>query len=109
MAAATVIAFPSRKEPLGNVILEAWAMRRPIVATRSQGADFLIQNNENALLVEADDVDAFAERLAFAIDHPADMADMIANGRAKYEAEFSKAAVIERYLAFFDTLVSPQI
>ena len=104
MAAATVIAFPSRKEPLGNVILEAWALAKPVVATRSQGADFLIRDRENGLLVETDDVAAFSQQLSAVIKRDIAVDGLIKAGRERYEAEFSKAAVVEQYLKFFDNV-----
>ncbi len=51
MAAADIFVCPSRHEPLGNVVLEAWAQRVPVVATASAGPASLIKDRKNGLLV----------------------------------------------------------
>ncbi len=101
-AACDAFVCPSRHEPLGNVIIESWAHGRPIVATRSQGASALIEDGVDGLLVAIDDSDA----LAGAIKRLFDAADLrealVTGGRVAYEAEFTEAAVISRYLNFFE-------
>ncbi len=49
---ATAFVLPSRHEPLGIVILEAWAAGLPVIATRTSGASELIRHGETGLLVE---------------------------------------------------------
>src|SRR5262249_21892087 len=36
-AAADAIVVPSRKEPLGNVVIEAWARAKPVIASLTEG------------------------------------------------------------------------
>ena len=38
LAACDVCALPSRYEPFGTVMAEAWSVRKPLVATRAAGA-----------------------------------------------------------------------
>ena len=47
LATADALICPSRHEPLGNVILEAWAQERPVIAAASDGPKELIQNGKN--------------------------------------------------------------
>ena len=63
-AAADLIACPSRIEPLGNVVLEAWARQRPIVAAAADGPMELIRDRENGLLVPIDDPEAMARAIS---------------------------------------------
>ena len=46
LAAADLLVCPSRHEPLGNVVIEAWAPRTPVVAARSQGPGALIEDGQ---------------------------------------------------------------
>ena len=57
---ADVCVFPSRYEPLGNVVIQAWAHGLPVVAAESQGPKALIRDGEDGLLVPVDDADALA-------------------------------------------------
>jgi len=50
---ADICLFPSRFEAFGNVLLEAMAAGKPIVATRIGGIPEIIKNGRNGLLVEA--------------------------------------------------------
>ena len=51
LAAADILVCPSRHEPLGNVVIEAWAAGVPVVATASDGPAGLIDDGESGLLV----------------------------------------------------------
>jgi glycosyltransferase involved in cell wall biosynthesis len=62
-AGADLFVCPSTEEPLGNVILEAWAHRLPVVSTRTAGAEELIAEGRNGLLVPCGDPEAMAQRL----------------------------------------------
>src|SRR5690606_28632923 len=59
-AAADICLFPSRYEPLGNVVIQAWAHGLPVIAAASQGPAALIAEGEDGLLVPIDDADALA-------------------------------------------------
>ncbi len=101
LAAADLLVCPSRHEPLGNVVIEAWAHRRPVVAAASAGPSQLIRDGETGLLVPIDDAVALA-RAVVSVTHPrARGAALAAAGRAAYEAQFTEAAVVQRYLSFF--------
>ena len=65
MTAARVVCQPSLVEPLGQALLEAMAMGRPVVATNIGGpAEFVTE--ESGVLVDPLDVDAIARGLAAA-------------------------------------------
>jgi glycosyltransferase involved in cell wall biosynthesis len=102
LAAADALACASRHEPLGNVVIEAWAHRVPVVAAASQGPRGLIRGGEDGLLVPIDDVGALAAALRRLGDDPALAGALTRAGRARYEAEFTESAVVRRYLALFN-------
>lgn len=101
-AAADVFVCPSRHEPLGNVVIEAWAQGVPVVAAASQGPAKLIDDGENGLLAPVDDADALATAIRRLLADKALSARIGAAGRAAFLSRFTEAAVVERYRAFFD-------
>lgn len=105
-AAADVVACPSRWEPLGNVVLEAWAQDRPIVAAASAGPQQLIRDGENGLLVPLEDAYALAGALHQILNNGKLAAELAAGGRASYEADYSEARIVARYMEFFRTLTA---
>jgi glycosyltransferase involved in cell wall biosynthesis len=63
-AAADVFVLPSHSEGSPNVLLEAMAANLPIVATAVGGVPEIVENNESALLVPANDPNAMAAAIA---------------------------------------------
>lgn len=51
--AVDVVAVPSRNEPFGIVVLEAWAAGKPVVATTAGGPRDFVWHNVNGFLVDA--------------------------------------------------------
>lgn len=107
LEAADCVVCPSRVEPLGNVILEGWAHRRPVVAAASAGPAGLIENGRTGLLAPVDDVDALTTALRRVIDDAALARNLGENGHAAYVAKFSKQAVLGRYVDLLSTLARP--
>ncbi|MAP25055.1 MAG: hypothetical protein CMM87_05955 [Rickettsiales bacterium] len=58
-----IFCMPSRTEPFGLVILEAWAHGLPVVATNAAGPAELITDRSNGVLVPIDDPKVLAESL----------------------------------------------
>ena len=101
IAATDVFGMPSRHDPLGNVILEAWQAGVPVVATRSEGPTWYMIDGTNGALVDIDDLDAFTARVD-QLRNDRTLADALAaGGRARLEDMFSRDRIVGRYLALF--------
>ncbi len=100
--AADVCAFPSRFEPLGNTVIQAWAYGLPVVAAASKGPASLIRDDEDGLLTPIDDVEAFTAAVGSLIDDRMLGARLAARGSQRVEAEFSKAAIVARWRTLFE-------
>jgi len=103
-ASADLFVSASRHEPLGNVVLEAWAQELPVVATASEGPAALIHNEENGILTPVEDPSTLARAIRrVLLDDPLRQR-IAAAGRRSFEAAFTETAVVARYQAFFDTI-----
>lgn len=101
-AACDVLAFPSRHEPLGNVVLEAWAREVPVVSAASQGPKSLIKNAKNGLLVPVDDAGAMGHAIREVLDYP-DLARRIAReGFRTFKEGYTEDKIVFQYLEFFE-------
>ena len=105
MQAADVVICPSRQEPLGNVVLEAWAQRRPIIAAAAEGPRALIETGRTGLVVPVDDPMALADAIGSLVADPASARRLADAGHARFVADFSEAVVVRRYLDLFERLV----
>lgn len=85
---ADVVCVPSRNEPFGIVVLEAWSASRPVVVSRNGGPAEFVADQENGLLVN-DNPASIGEGLrAILGDIPA-ARRMGRNGRRLVESRFS--------------------
>ncbi len=105
MATADLFVHPARHEPLGNVILEGWAHQRPVVATASDGPRLLIEDGKTGLLTPVDDAAALAATLRGALADRAASDRLAKAGHARYRKDFTKAAVVAQYRAFFERIL----
>ena len=101
-----MVVFPSRDaETLGNVILEAWAYGKPLVASAFRGAREITRHGEDAWVVPCDDGAALAAGMEHVIRNPALQTALLEHGLARIDADFSEAAVIEQYRALYAQLL----
>jgi glycosyltransferase involved in cell wall biosynthesis len=102
LATCDFLVCPSRHEPLGNVVIEAWAQKRPVIAAESQGPVALIENNETGLLFPIDDAETLRKvMLQLISDRP--FGEVLAEGGYNaYQGRFTEARVVARYCEFFD-------
>ncbi len=101
LAACDVVAFPSRYEPFGTVMVDAWAAGRPLVAADAVGPAAYVKDGRNGLLVPKNDPAALAAALARIIYDPSLGRQLAEGGRRTYEATFTKAAYQRDALTFY--------
>ncbi len=94
---ADLIALPSRLEGYGNIVIEAWANGRPIVATRAFGPSEMIEDGVTGRLVPIDDAPALAAAIADIAADPAGARALAEAGRAALADRFAPERIIGRY------------
>jgi len=98
---------PSRHEPLGNVVIEAWAQGKPVIAADSYGPGTLIEHLESGVLVPVDDPALLAKAIRNVLEDP-DLYDRIAHhGYETYLAHFTEDIVTRHYVDFFNKIIAP--
>lgn len=106
LEAADICVFPSRYEPFGTVMVEAWAHKVPLVAAASAGPKVHIKDGENGMLVPIEDADALAKAINTVIEDK-DLADKIVGGGFKtYTSEFTAGKVVESYIDFYKSVLA---
>ena len=71
LASFDIFAFPSHLEGLGTSLLDAMAMRKPIVSTTAGGIPEAVENGINGILVPPKDPESFAKALLSLIENRA--------------------------------------
>jgi glycosyltransferase involved in cell wall biosynthesis len=88
LRAADLVVLPSRREGLPVVALEAFALRRPIVASAVGGTPTIVRDGETGWLAPPDDAPALAAAIEAALADPAEAERRGANGRELVEREY---------------------
>lgn len=105
LSAADICLVPSRYEPFGNVVVNAWVSGTPLIAANSQGPSFLIQHEQNGLLVKVDDPTAMGQAIK-TLSADAELAErLVAGGRGSVTGSFSEVAVVTAYQSLFEKLL----
>lgn len=100
-AAADVVVLPSRLEPFGNVLLDAWAAKKPLVAAAALGPGAVVRHEESGLLVAVDDAPELAAAIGRVLADSNLAAKLTAGGARQLAAEFSEAAVVQGWRDLF--------
>lgn len=96
-----VFVLPSLSEGLGIVILEAFALGKPVVATNVEGIPEMVINGENGFLVPPRDSDVLSERIITLLKDPLLASRMGKKGRRLVEKEFDINNKIKEYESLY--------
>jgi glycosyltransferase involved in cell wall biosynthesis len=83
-----VFAFASNSEGFGQVIIEAMAGERPVVASRIPPLTEIVVDGATGLLVEPDNPQAFAQALTWLLLHPDKAREMGRRGQERVCSHF---------------------
>jgi len=95
LARMDVMALTSRWEGMPNVLLEAMACRKPVVATEVGGCPEIVVHGKTGFLVPWNDPEAFAERLIRLLSSPQLRTDFGMAARTRVEQKFSIQSMVE--------------
>jgi glycosyltransferase involved in cell wall biosynthesis len=108
LAAMDVLILPSYREGFPNVLLQAGAMRLPLIATDVNGSNEIVLPGETGLLVAPGDARALGDAILTFLEYPyADRAEMGAAGQRRVRELFSQATVRAALLDFYQELAAP--
>ncbi len=106
LEACDIVALPSRYEPFGTVIVEAWAMHRPLLATLADGARQYVTDGRTGITCPIEDIAALAAGLSRLATEPALRQSLAESGYAAYEAGFTREIVTERLIACYESCIA---
>ena len=92
---ADVLMLPSLYEGFGRVVLEGYLFGTPAVATRCGGPEDIIVDGETGFLTEVEDMEGFAERVLWLLDHPEAARQMGVQGQSYVQRMFKPERLID--------------
>jgi len=96
MRGADVFVMPSRLEPFGIVVLEAWREGTAVVASNRGGPPEFVEDGVDGLLVDPFDTSALAKMIGSLLEDPVRRAEIARKGREKVAA-FSWPVIAQQY------------
>jgi glycosyltransferase involved in cell wall biosynthesis len=97
--------LPSRYEPFGTVILEAWATATPLIACSSAGPAAYIHNEINGMLTPIDDAASLAKAIRDVIGNDALRQKIVTQGYEDYRAHYTREAVTQQWIEYYRGLM----
>ncbi|HEX7191438.1 MAG TPA: glycosyltransferase [Thermoanaerobaculia bacterium] len=105
VGSADVAVIPSRREGFGRSVVEAMALRMPVVAVATGGITSLVENEKTALLVPAEDASAIA-RSAVRLLTDRSLADALAaQAYAAVVGRYGTSAMAGAFQRIYDELL----
>jgi len=98
-AMSELVVMPSTYEPLGMSQIEALGLGVPVVASRVGGIPETVEDRRTGLLVTPGERDAWAEALAWALEHREEMRAFAAAGRADVRQRFELKIILDQLVA----------
>ncbi len=102
-----VAVLTTPKETFGMVLIEAMAMKIPVVGTNAGGVPEIIDNTINGLLFEPDDVEDLSEKIIALLTDNTVRDTMGNEGFIKVQEQFDLKKKISEYERMFYTLLEP--
>jgi glycosyltransferase involved in cell wall biosynthesis len=96
-----LLAHTSQNEGCPNVIMEAMASGRPVVAMDAGDVPSLVDDGKTGFIVRQDDTNALAERIAVLLQNPSLCERMSVAARLKAEKEFGLERLLGETLAAY--------
>lgn len=105
--ALDVFALASRSEGFGQVVVEAMAAGKPVVASRIPSLTEIIVDGETGLLAEPDNPKAFAHAIASLLSNPEERGRMGRRGQERVRHRFSADRMAAETVSLYRTLINP--
>ncbi len=102
MQAAEIFVLPSRREGFPFVLLEAGAMRLPVVAAACIGVPEIIQEGETGRLVPVEEADALADAIISLLRDPRSRTHYASKLHDLVAREFSWKTAYQKHVKFIE-------
>lgn len=106
LAAIDVYVCTSETEGFSNVILEALACSKPVIATQVGGNPEIVRNGENGLLIPVRSPVAVAAAAGYLLEQPDIRISMGVRGRGIIESRFSLQSMVSEHEQLYSALIS---
>jgi glycosyltransferase involved in cell wall biosynthesis len=106
LARCDVLVLPSYREGFPNVLLQAGAMQKPVIATDINGSNEIVMPNETGWLVPPKDAAALRQAMIVAVQASSQKRlSMGAMARSRIQSFYEREAYIQKLVGFYNSLI----
>jgi glycosyltransferase involved in cell wall biosynthesis len=106
MSRATALILPSVcYESFPRTVVEAFASRLPVIASRRGALAELVTEGVTGLLFEPGNADELAKKIQWAQEHPEQMAEMGRNARTLYESTYTSEHNYRQLMSIYESAI----
>ena len=107
IAASNILIQPSISgEGLPRAVMEAMSCGTPVIITNTGGGKEVVEDGKSGFVVPVGDPGAIAQRVQQLYDDPELLKRFSENGRERLAEEFSSDKTVDKYIAYFKSLIS---
>lgn len=109
LAAIDLYVHPALTEGFGIAVLEAMAMRKPVVATATGGLPEIVQDGETGIVVLPGDPDALAQSVSELLLDSAQCRQLGEAGRTRVATHFTVESMMDQLVSGYGTLLGRRV
>jgi len=104
-----IFILPSYREGLGVSIIEASAMKKPVIATDIRGCREAVNDGKTGILVPIGNPEKLAEAIIYLFRNPEKAKEMGRKGREKIKREFDEKIIFSRIKIEYQRLIKEKL
>ena len=105
--ACSILVCPSRHEPFGNIIVDGWAHKIPVIVSDVDGPKKIVKHKINGIKFEKDNVFDLVKKIKELSTSPNLRKKIIKNGFELYKKNYSEDVIVDKYIEYFKKISKP--
>ncbi len=101
---ASLLVCPSRHEPFGNIVIDGWAHKIPVIVSDTGGLGMLIKNKENGIKFINEDVFDLVKKIKELTKNKKLISRITKQAYEDFKSKFSEEIVLKEYISFFNKI-----
>ena len=101
----SILVCPSRHEPFGNIVIEGWAHKIPVVVSDVGGPSRIVKHKSNGIKFEKDNTFDLVSKIKYLNSDKKLKRKIVINGYNVYKKSYSEEVIVSNYLSFFKRIV----
>ena len=106
LRSCSALVLPSKLEGFGRVIIEAFAMYKPVLVSSIKTLSEVVDNGRDGFLISPDDVEMWSEKIRFLLSNTEVCRTMGTYGRRKVEEKFNLGVISDKIEELYMNIAS---